>query len=346
MKKITYLYILLLAVVFSACEDEAEKVFVSSNPVAPSLTGPGADGLQFVLADKNSSIEFTWDESDFGFAASVNYMVEVSTDDTFENKIQVLSGEGTNATAIVDDVNSALLGLGLVIDEAATVQMRVIAAISADVDTLISTPVAYSVTPYETIYPAIYVPGAYQGWSPGAENGRLYSYAFNSVYQGILRIVEGANPSSSFKITPEADWDEAWGGTLAADGSKFSGALDPSGGDFSVAAGTYIVTADIGALTLSLEKTDDWGIIGSSTAGGWDNDTDLEYNGQRQVWQITTDLVDGALKFRANDGWDLNYGDTGADGIIEAGGDDIAVSAGNYTIIFDLINEKYELVAN
>ncbi|SMD37271.1 SusE outer membrane protein [Reichenbachiella faecimaris] len=347
MKNLSYIYLLATAVLFGACDEEAEKITISSDPVAPVLTSPGVGGLEFVLADRNETIEFTWEEVDFGFDASVTYAVELATDVTFENKSVALTAQGASGSALVDDVNVALLGLGLPFGSSATVHCRVTAAVNTAVDTVYSTVTDFTATPYETIYPIIYAPGAYQGWNPGGDIGRLYSYGFNSVYEGILRIVEGTNPSSSFKLTPEANWDNAWGGALTADGAKFVGTLDPSGGDFSIAAGTYKVTADVSALTIELEKTDDWGIIGDATPNGWsDPDTDMTYNGQRQVWEITTDLTDGFLKFRANDNWGVNYGDDEPDGTLDAGGGDIPVTAGNYTIRLDLVNEKYELIEN
>ena len=79
----------------------------------------------------------------------------------------------------------------------------------------------------------VYVPGGYQGWSPGAENGRLYSYGFNSQYAGILRIKDGTNASSGFKVTLVANWNGTnYGGTLTKTGDNYAGKLDGTGGDF------------------------------------------------------------------------------------------------------------------
>jgi len=49
-------------------------------------------------------------------------------------------------------------------------------------------------------------------------------------------------------------------------------------------------------------------------------------------------MTDGEFKFRTNDSWDVNYGDTGLDWSLEAGGDNIPVTAGNYNIILDFSN--------
>ena len=85
-----------------------------------------------------------------------------------------------------------------------------------------------------------------------------------------------------------------------------------------------------------------WGLIGSATPNLWDSDQDMTYDGATKVWSITLNLTAGDIKFRANDGWDLNYGDTGPDGKLEEGGADIAIeSAGNYTITLDLSGAIY-----
>ena len=56
------------------------------------------------------------------------------------------------------------------------------------------------------------------------------------------------------------------------------------------------------------------------------------------------------LRFRANDAWDWNYGDTGADVLLDLGGDNIAVpTGGNYTVVLDLSNPReytYSLTLN
>ena len=89
-------------------------------------------------------------------------------------------------------------------------------------------------------------------------------------------------------------------------------------------------------LTYSVLKTD-WGLIGDATPGGWDADTNMTYSMDTKTWTLTTDLSVGNIKFRANDNWDLNYGDDNFDGSMEQGGTDIPIEeAGNYTIVLNL----------
>jgi len=77
-----------------------------------------------------------------------------------------------------------------------------------------------------------------------------------------------------------------------------------------------------------------WGIIGSASPGKWDSDTNMTFTAAKgeYIWSADITLTDGEIKFRANDGWDINFGDNNADGSLEYNGSNIAVSAGNYHI--------------
>ena len=350
MKMRNIIITLILGIVFfSACEKDEDKVYISENPTAPTLQSPASpSGMTFIKDDAAEMIGFSWTAADFGFQASITYGVQLALEDDFSDASTILTTQDLTDSVSVADINGILLGKELAIGEAATIKCRVFAMVSTNIDSSFSASQDYTVTPYETLidYPMIYVPGAYQGWSPGAENGRLYSYNFNDIYEGIIRL-DGGDPVE-FKIAPAANWDNSWGGTLTASGSDYTGTLDASGSNFSVAAGTYIFTVDVSALTIDMEATDDWGIIGSAVPPyDWSVDVNLFYNGQRQMWEVTGDFNAGEFKFRANDDWGINYGDSGADGSLDSGGDNIVLSAaGNYTIRLDLVNMTYSVEAN
>ena len=75
----------------------------------------------------------------------------------------------------------------------------------------------------------------------------------------------------------------------------------------------------------------------------------MSYDAVSGTLKITVDLVAGLIKFRANDGWDVNLGDDGGNRILEYGGADIAVAeAGNYTVelILNQANYSYKLTKN
>lgn len=84
-----------------------------------------------------------------------------------------------------------------------------------------------------------------------------------------------------------------------------------------------------------------WGIIGSATPGGWDNSTAMTYNPMTGTYSISLGLTAGAFKFRLDNSWTTNYGDDGNNLSLEAGGADISIAAGNYTIVADFVNHVY-----
>jgi hypothetical protein len=85
-----------------------------------------------------------------------------------------------------------------------------------------------------------------------------------------------------------------------------------------------------------------WGILGDATPTGWDSDTDLTYDAATGLLTITMDLGVGAIKFRANDDWPINLGDTEADQKMEYDGDNIMIAeAGNYSIALNLTTPFY-----
>lgn len=189
-------------------------------------------------------------------------------------------------------------------------------------------------------YPAIYVPGGYQSaagysdedWSPQTAP-TLASVNSDGNYEAYIYF---ANDGDQFKFTAEPNWDLNWGDTGA------DGTLEQNGDNLTVEeAGYYKINVNINDLTYSIQKTH-WGIIGSATANGWDSDQDMEFDPATKTWIAEIDLSAGEIKFRANDDWGLNYGDSGVDGILDAGGDNIAIAeAGSYKITLMLGTPDY-----
>lgn len=179
-------------------------------------------------------------------------------------------------------------------------------------------------------YPLLNVPGSYQGWDPANNTTVLASTGSNEVYEGFLYFAE----ASLFKFA-KGSWDVNWGDSGA------DGTLEPGGDNINVAPGFYRLNVDLNTLTYSLTPTS-WGLIGSATANGWDSDQNMTYDATEGAWTITADLVPGEVKFRANDGWDINFGDTGKNALLEYGGDNIVIpGAGNYTIKLYLGRQDY-----
>lgn len=171
----------------------------------------------------------------------------------------------------------------------------------------------------------IYVPGNHQAitstWKP--ENApALQSAGFDGVYTGFSYL------DGEFKFTKERNWAAEYNyGSF----STFSDGLTVGGdNNISIAtAGFYQIKADVVKGELTTTATT-WGLIGSATTGGWDNDTQMDYNPTDESWSVTTDLAAGEFKFRANGEWKIDVG--GSVDNLSPGGANIAATAGNYTI--------------
>jgi hypothetical protein len=137
--------------------------------------------------------------------------------------------------------------------------------------------------------------------------------------------------NTKFKFTTGPNWDVNYGD----DGAN--GTLDMNGADIVAAdPGYYRLTVDLNALTYTKVKTD-WGIIGSATKDGWNSDQNMTFDATTGLWTAILDLTVGDIKFRANDGWDINYGDDGVNGTLDLNGANIAITtAGTYTITMKL----------
>jgi hypothetical protein len=87
------------------------------------------------------------------------------------------------------------------------------------------------------------------------------------------------------------------------------------------------------------------GLIGSATPGGWDADTNMVQSlDSAHLWSMVIDLNVGAVKFRQDDAWDINWGDKAfPTGVGTQGGPDIAIpAAGQWTISFNSITGAYQ----
>lgn len=93
-----------------------------------------------------------------------------------------------------------------------------------------------------------------------------------------------------------------------------------------------------------LDLSTTWGVVGSGY-NNWGATPDAPFYTTATSGVIVSyvNLVDGEIKFRENNDWAVNYGDDGADGTLEPGGSNIAVTAGSYKITMDLNNLTYTI---
>ncbi|AWW00476.1 SusE domain-containing protein [Arcticibacterium luteifluviistationis] len=93
-----------------------------------------------------------------------------------------------------------------------------------------------------------------------------------------------------------------------------------------------------------LDLSSPWGIVGSAAANGWDGpDMPFFKTSEAGIFVAYVMLADGEIKIRQNNDWAVNYGDTGMDGVLDDGGDNIAVTAGTYAVTFNSNNLSYTI---
>lgn len=171
----------------------------------------------------------------------------------------------------------------------------------------------------------IYLPGNHQGWNT-SNAPALRSPNFDGVYTGFSYL------DGDFKFNKSRDASWADGEYNYNDFSVFSPEITlGEGTNFNVATPAfYYIAANVATGELTVTATN-WGIIGDATSGGWDTDTPLTYNAADATWTVTTDLIAGKFKFRANNDWAINLGGD-INNLTQNGSDIVVEEAGNYTI--------------
>jgi starch-binding outer membrane protein SusE/F len=315
---------------FTSCEKDETRIVISDNPVPPSIeTIPS---LALKRTDANKDIVITAKPVEVGFKASVTYILEAAAAGTdFANVVELFSGTKVEEIKFkVSDLNGLFLRR-FKADESVNVDFRIRAILVVDAGA--SAPMEYvsatktaQVTPFGL--PRLNLMGS-------GRDQKIESAKGDGVYFGYVKL----DATKAFTLK-DPDTNTEYGAAGAA--------LAAGGAGISVnAGGWYQLTANTNDMSY---KVDPYmiGLIGSATPNGWDTpDQKMDYDVEKQNWSITLNLVDGEIKFRKNDGWAWNLG--GTPGKLTQGGENIAVTAGNYTITLTIINDQtgtYTIVKN
>lgn len=173
------------------------------------------------------------------------------------------------------------------------------------------------------------VGGAYNNW--GATPDFMLEYdPYSDVFRGLVTLIDG-----EMKFRLNNDWGNNWGD----DGND--GTLDPGGANIVVTAGSYFATVNMNDLTYTLEPVQNvWGLVGGAY-NNWGATPDAQFKRDwskpfNDVWILEdVTLIDGEYKFRANNDWGNNYGDSDGDGVLESNGGNLNTIAGTYTFVLD-----------
>lgn len=162
----------------------------------------------------------------------------------------------------------------------------------------------------------------------------------------------GAQNEFIFALNFDGNQSQTYGGTTFLVHAAIGGSMNAA--DFGVNGGWgglrttknlvnkfAVNTAD---LNMALGAVANWGLVGDATVNGWNGPDMSMYETSTNHYAIYAVLTSGEIKFRLNNDWANNFGDDGADGTIESGGSNIAISApGTYFITLNLDANTYTL---
>lgn len=361
-KKISFL-LLSFAFIFTACETE-ESLTITNPEAEFVLNTPGINTvfLNFALPN-NPAFTISWNDD---LTDGGTYNVEMSTDEAFTTPVTLGTTTSNNFSMNVTDFNNAIVNTGVSSFNDIAIYMR---ASNGD---QISNHILLLVTTYPVNAPIINNVNNGDAFVLSLANNNVTAITVawddpilnSSLNQDVYYVLEGATAGSDFALPLEAG-NVSNTNTIDLTNSQLNAIATQSGipvdttGDLDLRVKATITDAASGSVlerisstvTISvttyltvLDLSTNWGIIGSA-ANNWGATPDLPFYQTETpgILNAYVNLIDGEIKFRENMDWVNNYGDTGADGTLDAGGDNIVVTAGSYKITMDLNNLTYTI---
>ena len=361
-----------LIVNISSCEKEDYLIFTAINQKEVKFQNEFQDVYKISQQTSNNISErLVWNAPDFDAPTTVTYVVDISTSSDFST-IDMSSGDTSNnhlglkvssmlefaETLGLDDDPSTTFSDGSP-NNTGMVYARVTAyagtsSSGANQSSTVSKTASMNIEVLENVGACTdaalsnwgLVGDAVNGWggtNRGFSAGNDVPFLSNGqdgMFRAVATLYDGY-----FKIRE----DNAWGVNYGDNGAD--GTLELGGDNIAITAGHYIIDFDSVNLTVTVTPAGTvWGVVGDATLNGWGaaEDVKLMPDPCNDGVYIVKDVVltDGYIKFRQDDAWGVNLGDNGADGTTDAGGDNIAVTAGTYDMTLDTVNGTYTLTVN
>ena len=332
----------------SCTQEHIDVQYIPENAVAPTLgTIEGCD-----LSDGGADIVVEYTKADFGVATGSAHNLYISkSEDMADMKKAKASFTDNTITLAQADLNVVALDFA---EAGAEVDMyfAVVANLNTDkgaevAGTQLKSNVVKAtfksyvadVLPTEK-FEKVWVIGNYCGWS---HDKTQFLFDYNSTGTTFAGVVDFAGAdgvsmaADGFKLTGVAGWDDTcnWGleDNTTAEAEAASLQLITGGGSQDIKAyAKRFYGFEFDKTTLVLKKSwgaDQIGIIGLN--GDWETDIVMEYNPKWTRFYADIEApADTEMKFRADGGWDLNWGVDCAQG-----GGNIPVAAGNYRVYFN-----------
>ncbi|MCV9930198.1 SusE domain-containing protein [Flavobacterium sp. LS1R49] len=334
-----------------SCENEENLMILEPQEAAFSIITPDT-GSSIILnkaTPSNTALTLTWEKVNYGTPTIVTYTIQFAASNTeFAAPLDISFSTTTHGTMTVAELNAKALELGLEPDAEGTIDVRIKSTVgTTGSEPKFSEPITIIVTPYKGVFPKIDLylvgPGTAAGWSVTSNNMPIY----RDTKDNTKHYYTGYFNKDGFKLIEQIGF---WAPAYGTNGDKVmyrATENDTDPGVFpTTAAGyytfeinledlTYKIAPYTGPMTTYATIT----LTGSVLTGddaGWNMDVPLvQSTFDAHIWKVTQTLKTGKMKFKANNSWDVSWGDDGGD---------ILVDAGKYDIWFNDLDGRYMFI--
>uniref|UniRef100_UPI00404A08CD SusE domain-containing protein n=1 Tax=Gelidibacter sp. TaxID=2018083 RepID=UPI00404A08CD len=348
MKTLKFLTLMLIAAIsFNACQEDDDLEFVAQQQGDFEFTNTFLE--QYVLSpesntNNNIGVLFAWESADFDAPTTITYQVQNSIIGDFTDAANVGAATAENQmTLTIGELKAIAETAGYIAPSEGELHFRIRAFVgesSSTVETFSSIQTINILLPEASgggsgITPSTWgvVGSGYNNWGAFTD-APFYTTATSGVIVSYVTLVDG---EIKFRENNASDSDLG--------DNDANGSLEPGGANIAVTAGDYKITINLNDNTYTMEDFS-WGVVGDGY-NNWGETPDgkFYYDYTTDTFKVGILLLDGEIKFRKNSDWAENFGDTGADGTLDNGGDNLVVTAGHYNITLDFNNNTYTLEA-
>jgi starch-binding outer membrane protein SusE/F len=325
--------IILFSLVFVlafGCKKDEEQAILNTSAVPVINVSKSTVVLNKDIADQEALV-ISWAKPDYGFSAAPSYTILFDKKGgDFSKATPVSVGSELRKSFKNSDLNSIVLGLGLVAGTAGDVDIKVMSSLGTST-VLSSTVSTLKATAYSTKLDLStnwgVVGSAANDWGARPDLP-FYKTDVPNALVAYVTLTDG-----EIKFRQDNKWDVNLGGS--------AGTLKAGGDNIAVKAGTYKISMNPVAATYKIEKYS-WGVVGSA-ANNWGATPDLPlmYDSSVDLWVGIVNLIDGEIKIRKDNDWGTNFG--GSNGTLKDGGDNIAVKKGTYLVVVDFKKLTYTI---
>jgi hypothetical protein len=364
----------LLAAVLAGCTKTTNPYF--NNGTAPTLKASTAT-IAVTPADSNTTVlTLTWTDPKYATATGTEkYTIQIdSTGKNFSAPVSfVVSGTLTD-TFIAKTLNSAVLSMGAAFNVPYALDLRIVSSYANNNEQLNSNVLSLTVTPYKTpprVVPPtsgkLYLVGSATvgGWSnPVPVPSQQFEMVDSVDYAGVFNLTGGqqylalpVNGDWSNKFATSDATEDGTGGTFAYNANNNFTGPATSGWYiiwFNFQTGIVTITPFSGSVPTALF------IVGSATAGGWNNPVPVPSQQLTQVnssqFTVSLPLTGGQqyLLLPVNGDWSNKFAVRGSNDTVSGGtfgynGGNATfntnftgpATTGTYTMTFDFLTWSY-----